>query len=164
MTSVAGDDRRLALESDPTAKRLHLVYIDRDSTLRYRCLSSPYCSVDWEPSLAEPGRQLAAGVFTCALSVDSSQQPYGLVVTYGVQKHAGRDKRERTGEIHARRFAGTDWVGDPILVSQPGTVHNWYPNVNQDAGDGVCVMYSRSVDPERLGKPLAVMVSVVRDE
>ena len=164
MTSVAGDDRRLALEFDPAANRLHLVYIDRESILRYRCLRAPYGSAAWEPGLAEPGCELASGVFTCALSVDSSRKPYGLAITYGVQKHGGRDKRERTGPLYVRRFDGTDWMGDPVLVSHPGTVHNWYPNVNQDAKDGICVMYSRSVDPKRLGKPLAVMVSVVRAE
>ena len=46
-------------------------------------------------------------------------------------------------------------------MSRPGTIHNWYPNVNRDVRDGLCVMYSRSVDSQKLGVPLAVMVSVV---
>ena len=103
-TTVAGDDRRLALEFDPTVKRLHLIYVDAASVLRYRRLDSPYARADWRPALSEPGRELAAGVFTCALSVDSSRTPYGLVITYGLEKHGGRDKRERTGELYARRF------------------------------------------------------------
>ena len=49
-----------------------------------------------------------------------------------------------------------------MLVSQPGTIHNWYPNVNQDVREGLCVLYSRSKDREHLGVPLAVMVSVGR--
>ena len=159
-TTVAGDDRRLALEFDPTSKRLHLIYVDAGSVLRYRRLDAPYAKTDWRPALSEPGRELAAGVFTCALSVDSSRTPYGLVITYGLEKHRGKDKRVRTGELYARRFDGKAWQGEPVLVSQPGTIHNWYPNVNQDVRDGLCVLYSRSVDRAHLGVPLAVMVSV----
>ena len=55
---------------------------------------------------------------------------------------------------------GKDWQGQPVLVSQPGTVHNWYPNVTRDVRNGLCVLYSRSVDRRDLGKPLAVMASV----
>lgn len=160
VTDVAGDDRRLSLEFDPTQKRLHLIYVDAENKLRYRYLKSPYCPEDWQPSLSAPGLELAQNIFTCALSVDSSQTPYGLVVTYGVEKHLGKDKRVRVGELYAQRFDGKEWQGDAILVSQPGTIHNWYPSVNQDVSDGLCVMYSRSVDDESLGEPLAVMVSV----
>ena len=162
MTTVAGDDRRLALEFDPTQARLHLLYVDGKGALRYRFLDSPYRIEDWQPRLSEPGRELATGVFTCALSVDSSTTPYGLVITYGLEKQVGRDTRERTGELYARRFDGAQWRGEPVLVSQPGTVHNWYPNVNQDARDGLCVMYSRSVGEATSGRGLAVMVSVCR--
>jgi len=160
LTTVAGDDRRLSLEFDPSRRRLHLLYVDAESRLRYRFLHSPYRSEDWRPALSSPGLELAADVFTCALSVDASRTPYDLVITYGLQKHVGKDKRERTGELYARRFHGTQWVGDALLVSGPGTRHNWYPNVNQDVSDGLCVMYSRSVDERRLGVPLAVMVSI----
>jgi len=164
VTTVAGDDRRLAIEFDPTNRRLHLAYVDAANILRYRCLRSPYRAQDWQPGLSQAGQKLAAGVFTCALSVDSSRSPYGLVITYGLQKHTGRDKRERTGELYARRFDGNRWQGEPMLVSQPGTIHNWYPNVNRDARHGLCVMYSRSVDNTRLGKPLAIMMSVRGEE
>ena len=160
VTTVAGDDRRLSLEFDLTQKRLHFIYVDAKNILRYRYLNSPYRQEDWQPALSKPGLELATGVFTCALSVDTSQTPYGLVITYGLEKHVGRDKRERTGELYARRFDGKEWQGEAILVSQPGTIHNWYPNVNQDVSDGLCVMYSRSVDKAHLGAPLAVMVSV----
>ena len=37
----------------------------------------------------------------------------------------------------------------------------FYPNVNQDVREGLCVMYSRSVDEDDPGQPRAVMVSVV---
>jgi hypothetical protein len=162
VTTVAGDDRRLALEFDPTQRRLHLVYVDAKGVLRYRYLEIPYRAADWKPGLSEAGLELATGVFTCALSVDTSQRPYGLVITYGLEKHVGRDKRERTGELVARRFDGEQWLGDAVLVSQPGTRFNWYPNVNRDVRDGLCVMYSRSVDDSHLGTPLAVMVSICR--
>ena len=161
MTTVAGDDRRLALDFDPTSRRLHLVYVDRESVLRYRSLDAPYGAGDWEPPLERPGRQLATGIFTCALSIDSSREPYDLVITYGIEKHRGEDERVRTGEIYARRFDGGSWEGEAVLVSQPGTIHNWYPNVNRDAKDGLCVMYSRSTDADHLGTPLAIMASVV---
>ena len=66
------------------------------------------------------------------MSVDSSTSPYDLVITYGVEKHVGRDKRQRTGELYARRLRNDHWQGEPVLVSQPDTIYNWYPNVNQD--------------------------------
>jgi hypothetical protein len=154
VTDVAGDDRRLSLEFDPVQKRLHLVYVDAESKLRYRYLGSPYGSEDWQPALSEPGLELAEGIFTSALSVDTSRTPYDLVITYGVEKHVGEDKRFRTGELCARRFDGKEWQGEAILVSQPGTVNNWYPSVNQDVRDGICVMYARAMTEVQ-----AVMVS-----
>jgi len=160
MTTVAGDDRRCAIEFDPTLNRLHLVYVDGKSILRYRSLDAPYLPEDWSPPLSGPGRELAAGVFTCALSVDSSMTPHDLVITFGREMRSGTDKRERTGELYTRRFGGESWRGKEILVSEPGTVYNWYPNVNRDVRDGLLVMYSRSVDPDHPGSPLAVMVSV----
>jgi hypothetical protein len=164
VTDVAGDDRRLSLEFDPVQKRLHLVYVDAESKLRYRYLDSPYRPEDWQPALSAPGLELAEAMFTCALSVDTSQTPYDLMITYGVEKYLGKDRRVRTGELYARRFDGKEWQGEAVLVSQPGTIHNWYPNVNQDVSDGLCVMYSRSVDKAHLGAPLAVMVSVALSE
>jgi len=160
VTKTAGDDRRLSLEFDPTAKRLHLIYVDAENKLRYRCLDSPYRSEDWRPGLSKEGLELAENVFTCALSVDTSIFPYCLVITYGLEKYTGTDMRERLGEMYARRFEGGEWRGNAVLLSKPGTIHNWYPNVNRDARDGLCVMYSRSVDDEHVGSPLAVMVSV----
>ena len=162
LTRVAGDDRRLSLEFDSARKRLHLVYVDARSTLRSRYLDSPYRPQDWWPPLSKPGRELAGGVFTSALSVDTSRTPYGLAITYGLQRHLGRDKRQRTGELYARRFDGERWRGAARLVSQPATVHNWYPSVNRDVAGGLCVLYSRSVDKAHLGTPLAVMVAVCK--
>ena len=163
MTTVAGDDRRAAVQFDRTRKRLHLIYVDADNCLRYRHLDSPYHASDWQPALSAPGTKLRSGVFTAALSVDSSSSPYQLLITYGVQKHLGGDKRRRTGELRARRFDGQTWQGDSVLVSQPGTIHNWYPNVNQDVKNGLCVLFSQSIDKENLGTPLAVMISLVAD-
>ena len=166
LTTIAGDDRRLSLEFDPRSKRLHLIYVDSESKLRYRFLDAPYRPENWQPGLSHPGAGslcvLAERVFTCALSIDTSQRPYDMMITYGLEKHVGKDKRERTGELYARRFDGDRWQGEAILMSQPGTIHNWYPNVNQDISDGLCVMYSRSVDKTTLGAPLAVMVSICR--
>ena len=160
VTNVAGDDRRLSLEFDPTQKRLHLIYVDAQSKLRYRYLDPPYSAEDWQTALSVSGLELANGIFTCALSVDTSQEPYGLIITYGVAKYLGKDRRVYMGELYAQRFDGEEWQGEAILVSQPGTIHNWYPSVNQDVRDGLCVIYSRSVDKTNLGAPLAVMVSV----
>jgi hypothetical protein len=83
-----------------------------------------------------------------------------LVITYGLEKYRGRDLRERTGELYARRFGAGQWQSPPRLVSSPGTIYNWYPNVNQDVRDGLCVLYSRSLDQRRLGVPLAVMAAI----
>ena len=84
LTTVAGDDRRLAIEFDPTQNRLHLICVDAKNKLRYRYLDSPYRPSDWKPPPSSPGSELASGVFACALSVDSSHTPYGFVVTYGL--------------------------------------------------------------------------------
>lgn len=162
LTTVAGDDRRLAVEFDPFLKRLHLIYVDTGNRLRYRHLDSPYRPSDWRPALSKVGTELASDVFSAALSVDSSAEPHGLVITYGKEKYLGKDKRRRTGELYARRFDGQKWQGDPVFASQPGTIHNWYPNVNRDAKYGLCILYSRSMDEENLGVPLAVMVSLCR--
>ena len=89
LTTVPGDDRRLAVEFDPTEKRLHLIYVDAGNRLRYRHLDSPYGQSDWQPGLSLPGLEIAAQVFTAALSVDSSSKPYGLVITYGKEKILG---------------------------------------------------------------------------
>ena len=94
------------------------------------------------------------------LSVDTTKTPYHLMITYGLERHVGKDKRERMGELYVRRFDRNEWQGKPVLISQPGTIHNWYPNVNQDVRNGLAVMYSRSLDKADLGKALAVMVSV----
>lgn len=160
VTKVAGDDRRLSLEFDPFLKRLHLIYVDAESILRYRYLDAPYQHDNWQPGLSVDGLELATNIFTCALSMDKTRTPYGLVVTYGLEKHAGKDKRERTGELYTRRFDGQTWQGEEILMSQAGSIYYWYPNVNQDYSDGLCMMYSRSVNKSDLGKPLAVMVSI----
>ncbi|UCE48262.1 MAG: exo-alpha-sialidase, partial [Phycisphaerales bacterium] len=68
-TKVPGDDRRASIEFDPTQKRLHLVYVDGRSKLRYRCLICPYRSENWQPQLSTDGLELAEHVFTSALSV-----------------------------------------------------------------------------------------------
>ena len=162
LTRVAGDDRRLSLGFDPARKRLHLVYVDARGALRHRHLDSPYRAEHWRPALASPGRQLARGVFTAAVSIDASRTPCELIITYGIERYLGRDTRRRLGELVARRFDGQQWRGEPVLVSQPATIHNWYPNVNQDASAGLCVLYSRSVDKTQLGTPLAVMASILR--
>ena len=161
LTTVAGDDRRLAVEFDPTQKRLHLIYVNANNRLRYRQLESPYRLEDWKPALSKPGADIAEEVFTAALSVDSSSTPYGLVITYGIEKYLGKDKRRRTGELYARRFDGRYWQTDPVLISEPKTIYNWYPNVNQDASHGLCVLYSRSIDEDNLGVPLAAMTTLV---
>ena len=161
MTTVAGDDRRLSLEFDPTQRRLHLLYIDATSTLRYRSLDSPYGATNWTPPLSSSGLELISGVFTTALSVDSSGSPYGLIVTYGLEKFAGEDSRVHTGELFVRRLDGRGWSGAPLRVSEPNTVHNWYPNVNQDTREGLCVLYSRSEDERNPMVPLSIMATVV---
>ena len=121
LTTVAGDDRRLAVEFDPTQKRLHLIYVDAGNRLRYRHLDSPYRPSDWKPALSKVGTELASDIFTAALSVDSSTEPHGLVITYGKQKCLGKDTRRRTGEIYARRFDGQKWRSDPLNAELRGT-------------------------------------------
>lgn len=160
LTTVVGDDRRMAIEFDSSRKRLQLVYVDAENKLRCRELRFPYQVEDWVPRLSEPGMELASGVFTCAMSVDTSRQPHAMVITYGRESYVGADQRQRMGELHARYFDGSEWMGDPVQISQPDTVHNWYPNVNQDASLGLCVLYSRSMNTRQLGSPLGVMVSV----
>ncbi|MBK5295088.1 MAG: hypothetical protein JJE04_25850 [Acidobacteriia bacterium] len=160
VTRIAGDDRRLSLEFDPTQKLLHLLYIDAASTLRYRSLKAPYGPGKWYPRLSSPGLELGSGIFTSALSADSSRTPYGLIVTYEIEKYTGKDARVYTGELYARRFDGRRWAGRPLLVSEPDTIMNWYPNVNQDARDGLCVLYSKSEDERDPMIPLSIMVTL----
>jgi hypothetical protein len=162
MTTVAGDDRRMAMQFDPHRRQLHLVYVDRQGRLLHRRLRAPFGAGDWEPLLTEPPRELATGVFTTALSIDGAGASADLIVVYGLERYTGEDQRVRTGELYARRFDGEQWQGDPILLTQPGTILNWYPNVSPEAGPGLCLLYTCSVNPDSPGQPLAVMTSVVR--
>jgi hypothetical protein len=162
MSKVAGDDRRLAMGYDPDEKRLHLIYIDSSGILRYRRLDYPYRPEDWIPQLGTQGRTLASSVFTCALSMVFSSTPNDLIITYGIEKYVDSDPRFRTGELFTRRFDGTGWVDRELLISQPGTIFNWYPNVNLDASKGLTILYSRSLNANKVVNPLAIMVSQVK--
>ena len=42
------------------------------------------------------------------------------------------------------KFDGKSWSG-PVIVSEPGTKHNWYPNMNEDASRGVGVLYLKGL-------------------
>jgi len=95
-------------------------------------------------------------VFTCALSIDTSTSPYGLKMLYGKLRYVGEDPRVRTGELYVRDFNGECWTGKPILVSEPNTIHNWYPNLNRDASRELCILYTKGLEI-----PLSIMVSVI---
>lgn len=145
MSNVRGTDKRMSAVWDPKERVIHLSYVDHDSRLWYRSCRSPYRVKDWTaPVQLKPFK-----VFTNVMSLDATSNPAHLWLVYGKTLYEHRDPRWQSGELYAMKFDGKSW-GESVLVSEPGTRHNWYPNVNEDASQGIGVLYLKGV-PESQG-------------
>ena len=144
MSTWAGTDRRMCAVFDKTAKVIHLAYVDGDGDLFYRNAQSPYGADDWsEPMQLQPFK-----TFTVVLSLDTSHQPAHVYVLFGKTFFEGKDLRNTYGALYLQRFGGQTW-SEPILVSEPGTEDNWYPNMNADLRHGIGVLYMKGAHETR---------------
>jgi len=140
MSTVRGTDKRMSAVWDPKAKVIHLAYVDHDNRLWYRTCKSPYRPEDW----SKPVRLKPFKVFTCVLSIDTTKSPAHIWLLYGKTLFEHPDPRWQTGELYITGLDGKSW-SEPVLVSEPGTRYNWYPNMNEDASEGIGVLYLKGV-------------------
>lgn len=150
MSLVRGTDRRMCAVFDPAAELIHLGYVEGDGTLWYRNCSSPYRAENWsEPVQLQPFK-----TFTVLLSLDTSHRPAHVYVLFGKTLFEdAEDLRSTYGALCLQRFDGRTW-SEPILVSQPDTEDNWYPNMNADVRHGIGILYLKGSGRLRQsGKP-----------
>jgi hypothetical protein len=149
MSTWAGTDRRMCAVFDKTARTIHLGYVDGLGNLWYRSGKSPYGPGDW----SRRRRMQECRTFTVVLSLDTSQRPAHVYVLYGKTLHEDRrDLRNTWGALYLQRFDGRKW-SDPVLVSEPGTEDNWYPNMNADVSGGIGVLYLKALKTRSGEKP-----------
>ena len=155
MSTWAGTDRRMCAVFDKSAKVIHLAYVDGEGNLWYRNAKPPYGSSDWpEPAQLQPFK-----TFTVVLSLDTSYQPAHLYVLFGKTLFEDKkDLRNTYGALYLQRFDGQTW-SKPVLVSEPDTEDNWYPNMNEDVRHGIGILYLKGSGRTREGEkpPLDIM-------
>jgi len=140
MSTVRGTDKRMSAAWDGRAKVIHLSYVDHDSQLWYRTCRSPYRGEDW----SRPIKLKSFKVFTNVVSLDTTKTPAHLWLLYGKTLFEHRDRRWQSGELYLMKYDGSTW-SESVLVSEPGTKYNWYPNMNEDVSKGIGVMYLTGV-------------------
>ena len=144
MSTVRGSDKRMAAVWDPGTRTIHLSYVDHDSVLWYRTCSSPYRAEDW----SDPVRLQPFKVFTNVMSLDTSRDPAQVCLLYGKTMFEHADPRWQSGELYVTKYGGGAW-SEPVLVSEPSTTDNWYPNMNADVSRGIGVLYLRGVPEDQ---------------
>ena len=151
MSTWAGTDRRLCAVFDEAAKVIHLGYVDGRGRLWYRSASSPYGAKNW----SEPVQLQPFETFTVVLSLDTSHRPAHVYALFGKTLFEDKkDLRNTYGALYLQRLDGQVW-GEPVLVSEPGTEDNRYPNMNEDLRHGIGILYLKGSGRTRPGeKPL----------
>jgi hypothetical protein len=155
MSTWAGTDRRMCAAVDKTANLIHLAYVDGLGNLWYRNAKSPYSADDW----SKPVKLQPFKTFTTVLSLDTSHQPAHVYILFGKTLFEDKnDLRNTYGALYLQRFDGRFWT-EPVLVSEPGTQDNWYPNMNADLADGIGILYLKGSGRTRPGKkpPMDIM-------
>ena len=140
MSTVRGTDKRMSAVWDPHARVIHLSYVDHDSQLWYRTCKSPYRTEDW----TAPVKLKPFKVFTNVMSLDASRTPARVYLVYGKTEFEHSDPRWQSGSLFLMKFDGKSW-SHPVIVSAPGSKHNWYPNMNADASQGLGVLYLKGM-------------------
>jgi len=144
MSTWAGTDRRMCAVFDQSAKVIYLAYVDGEGNLWYRYARTPYSANDW----SEPVQLQDFKTFTVLLSLDTSYQPAHVYALFGKTLFEGKDLRNTYGELYLQRFDGKSW-SEPVLVSEPDTEDNWYPNMNADFRDGIGILYLKGAQRTR---------------
>ncbi|MHC4717863.1 MAG: hypothetical protein ACYS5V_12895 [Planctomycetota bacterium] len=147
MSTWAGTDRRMCAVYDRSSRRIHLAWVNALGRLLYRTAGPPYGPRDWSAPV-----ELHRKTFCAVLSLDTSHAPAHVYLLFGRTRYQGRDRRNTYGELHLQRFDGKRW-SEPVLVSEPGTKDNWYPNMNEDVRHGIGVVYLRGSRRTRKGDP-----------
>ena len=149
MSTWRGTDRRMCAVFDRSSKIIHLAYVDGDGGLWYRNAKSPYHAEDW----SSPVKLQPFKTFTAVLSLDTSCKPAHVYLLFGKTIFENEnDLRSTYGELYIQRFDGETW-SEPILVSEPGTSENWYPNMNEDLCYGIGILYLKGAGKIQKGKP-----------
>ena len=130
---------------------IHLAYVDGDGDLFYRNVKAPYGADDW----SEPLQLQTFKAFTVVLSLYTSYQPNHVYALFGKTLFEdSKDLRNTHGALYLQRFDGQSW-SEPVLVSEPDTEDNWYPNMNADVRHGAGIVYLKESHRTRPGdKPL----------
>ena len=150
MSTWAGTDRRMCAVFDETARVIHLGYVDGDGDLFYRNAKAPYGADDWSEPLQ---LQRSHKTFTVLVSLDTSHEPAHVYVLFGkVFFEDSKDLRNTYGALYLQRFDGQSW-SEPILVSEPATEDNWYPNMNEDLRHGIGILYLKGAERTRPTPP-----------
>ena len=149
MSTWRGTDRRMCAAFDATAKVIHVAYVDGGGGLWYRSARTPYGAKDW----SKPVRLQPFKTFTAVLSLDTSHEPAHVYVLFGKTLFENpKDLRSTYGALYLQRFDGRTW-SEPVLVSEPDTEENWYPNMNEDVRHGIGVLYLKGSGRTQTGKP-----------
>lgn len=155
MSLVRGADRRMCAVFDETVKMIHLAYVDGNGNLWHRTAKTPYRANNWsKPMQLQPFK-----TFTAVLSLDTSHQPAYVYILFGKTLFENKnDLRKTYGALYLQRFDGLSW-SEPVLVSEPGTEDNWYPNMNADLRHGIGILYLKGSGRAQRGKkpPLDIM-------
>jgi len=148
MSTWRGTDRRMCATFDETAKVIHLAYVDGEGGLWYRRVANPYNAEDW----SDPVKLQSFKTFTVVLSLDTSHQPAHVYLLFGKTLFEDeKDLRNTYGALYLQRFDGKRW-SKPVLVSEPDTEDNWYPNMNADLRHGIGILYLKGSSRTREGK------------
>ena len=97
--------------------------------------------------------------FTVVLSLDTSHRPAHVYALFGKTLFEDKkDLRNTYGALYLQRFDRGAW-GEPVLVSEPDTEDNWYPNMSEDLRHGIGILYLKGSGRTRPGKkpPLDIM-------
>ncbi|MFQ6048076.1 MAG: hypothetical protein ACE5K7_01775, partial [Phycisphaerae bacterium] len=150
MSTVRGSDKRMCAAWEPAGRKLHVAYVDHQGRLFYRTCRSPYGPQNWSPAVqVVPDR-----TFCAVLSLDRSKRPAHVYICYGKTLYLDRrDQRHETGQLYLIRSDGRSW-SQPLLVSEPGTRFNWYPNMNEHVGRNIGILYLKGGPDQKSKKPV----------
>ena len=124
---------------EPARRAIHLVMVNGSFELVYRTCGEPYGPSDWSAPLILS----VDTIFTAVLGIDRTVIPARLALVYGVERNSDGG-RLHNGELYLKWFDGSAWEAGSLLVSEPGTTNNWYPNLLEDASGEIGLLYYKA--------------------